>query len=347
MQLRGGAPEASRQSPVSATKARRAAAPPGDGPATPATAARAPVAGGPPDGLSALLARAVQDRACGARGTIGGPLLQRKFWERTADDSYVWHAEDPDGRYRQVLDVSGQGVRYSRWHDIFSYDVYEAAPAAEKPKRKRKPKKTKPKPSPTPVIESASDEVDDDSVEAEDDVSFVWINGKRVVVLRPSASSVTTSTGSGAWELVESESAIKEKKALEVDIDALADEIDDHEGSPGAIRERFNTLFNALVAQGEAQEGTILNAYRAKSDRPAGFSVAVTLPPLRNWVLHAHCKPDGAIAVGENATHYKRTSQEGALGVSIALLPKQIAALLPPQDERLDWARTHKPHLKL
>ena len=296
-----------------------------------------------------MLARAVQARAPGARGPAGGPLLQRKFWERTEDDTYVWHPEEPDGSYRPVLDVTGQGVRYSRWHDVFSYDVYEAAPVAETPKRKRRPKKTKPKPSPEPVLDSGADELDedDDSVEAEEDVSFIWVNGKRVVVLRPSASSGAKSTDTGGWELVESESAIKEKKALAVDIDSLADEIDDHEGSPAAIRERFNTLFNALVAQDEAQEGTILNAYRAKSDQPDGFSVAVSLPPLRNWVLHAHCKPNGAIAVGENATHYKRTSQAGALGVSIALLPKQIAALLPAQDERLRWARTHKPHLGL
>jgi hypothetical protein len=72
---------------------------------------------------------------------------------------------------------------------------------------------------------------------------------------------------------------------------------------------------------------------------------ALSLPPLRNWVLHAHCKPDGAIAGGENATHYKRKGQEGALGVSIALLPKQIAALLPAQQTRLEWAKKNTPHL--
>lgn len=341
------APGAGRHAPSSQTEARRAAAPPAGGPAAPATTARPTAAGAPRDGLGALLARAVEARASGTRGPAGVSLLQRKFWERKEDGTYVWHPEEPDGSYRAVLDVTGQGVRYGRWHDLFSYDVYEAAPVAEKPKRKRRPKKTKP--SPERVVDSSADkyERNDESVEAEDDVSFMWVNGKRVLVLRPSGPPGANSTGTGGWKHVESESAIKEKKAQAVDIDSLADEIDDHVGTPGAIRERFNTLFNALVAQEEAQEGTILNAYRAQSDRPAGFSVAVTLPPLRNWVLHAHCKPNGAIADGENATHYKRTSEEGAVGVSIALLPKQIAALLPAQDERLRWARTHTPHLRL
>ena len=306
----------------------------------PATAAPRPRrAGAPADGLGTTLARAVHDRA----------LLQRKFWERTEHDTYVWHPEDPDGHYVRALHVTGEGKVYSRWRDVFSYPLYERAPVPKQPEPDPKPEpKPKPKQTSTKKKKKKKTSKEGSQTPVEDEsFKWVWINGKRTLVATPLPSS-KQSSGGGTWKTLESASAIKEKKALAVDTDAVAAQIDAFEGEPGDIRELFNSLFNALVAQDKAERGDIEDAYRAKSDRPHGFSVAVSLPPLDNWVLHVHCKANtGAIAGGENATHYKRRNEEGALGVSITLLAKQIAVLLPDDTARLDWARARKPNLGL
>jgi hypothetical protein len=54
-------------------------------------------------------------------------LLQRKFWEQTANQTYVWHDEDPDPtQFDPVLDNSGSPVKYRAPYNFFAWGVYEA-----------------------------------------------------------------------------------------------------------------------------------------------------------------------------------------------------------------------------
>lgn len=80
-----------------------------------------------PSQLTPATIRALQ-RSVGNHATQR--ILQRSFWEHTSADKYVWHDSDPDpALFVPVIDASGQIARYSRWNDLFSYEVYEAAPA--------------------------------------------------------------------------------------------------------------------------------------------------------------------------------------------------------------------------
>jgi hypothetical protein len=256
-------------------------------------------------------------RGAGNRAVSG--MLQRKFYEMTDQGEYVWHPEEPGPEWTDLGETT-----WWLW-PIWWYPVYEKAKAkpaeatetvaAGKKKKRRKPKaKAKPAPEgeakakaeaeappPPAVTEEPEAEAEPEAV-VDDDVGF---------------------------ETTKSKKEKRDAAALAANVPALQAAIDGHTGAPTAILETFNRLFNASSAQGLLALGTLHSAYRAGSDGAYGFSVEVTIPGLANWVIHMHCDPDGDMASGPNPTHYKRVTDRGALGVSIALTPRQINGLIP------------------
>ena len=122
--------------------------------------------------------------------------------------------------------------------------------------------------------------------------------------------------------------------------------VDAHTGDPGAIRDDFSHMVNVLEAHGTLTAGTIVGAYQTRAERGTDkFSVEVTIPALRNWVLHAHCTGDGEIAEGRNPIHYKRVRDRFGLGASVDVTARQIRLLMPGAAARLAAARA--AHLAL
>jgi hypothetical protein len=259
-------------------------------------------------------------------------MIQRKFYERTDSGSYVWHGENADAQWEPTGETTWWLMPFWRYpvykkaggppplvadevldtgEAVEEEEEEQAAETAAAPTKRRRRKKKKsaaaaapeeeliPTTAEPPTVTTAPEE---EEQEEEDDDGFTQVKSK---------------------------SASRKEAAANVDVDALARAIDAHTGAPTRILETFNRMFNGLDAQGLLRTGAFSDAYVSRYDRGRGFSVEVTIPRLNNWVLHAHLHRDGTLQEGDNAVHYKRASQRGDLGVSIALLQKQIDALLP------------------
>ena len=264
-----------------------------------------------------------------------GRMLARKFYAESDGGKLVWHPEALDPA---LWDDTGKSTSWLLWN----YPVYRPKPSAAEaeqqaaPARKKRPRRTKKKPA--AVTEAATPEL------VEEEPEDVVEDESEAAGPEETPPAVVDDDG---FVTVKSARAEKADRDQAADTAALAKQVDDHAGAPAAILETFNKLFNARVAQGLAVEGTIVESYTSSYDRKrAGYSIEVTIPSLANWVVHAHLESDGTVAPGENATHYKRLVDKHSLGVSIALLPKQLAALLPDEATRLA-AKTTRRHASL
>ncbi|HWM11454.1 MAG TPA: hypothetical protein VNO82_19000 [Solirubrobacteraceae bacterium] len=271
-------------------------------------------------------------------------VLQRKFYEKTGSGSYVWHGEKPDDQWVNTGETTWWLMPFWR------YPVYQHASTL---------------PALAPDEELETEEQEAEEPEAEEQAASTPATKKRrrgkrkkkgaaapvdaiveaattqppAVTEPPEEEAEQQQEEDDGFQEVKSRSAAKKEAAANVDVNALATAIDAHRGPPARILETFNRLFNGLDAQSLLQTGAITSAYRSSYDRRSGgFSVEVTIPPLQNWVLHAHLRRDGTIQPGENATHYKRTTDRFELAVSIALLQKQIDALVPDETTCHDYA---------
>jgi hypothetical protein len=245
-------------------------------------------------------------------------LLQRSFYERTADGKLLWHDEEADETFEDTGETA--------WGWIRSYSVFtrRPEPEPEKPaaKKKRRGPKNKAKPptaAPGPAIPDvvvppvpaapAPVPIPYPTVDADDDAGFAPVKGKN---------------------------ARRADARLAEDPAPLVATVDAHRGDPGAIRDDFSHMVNVLEAHATLTAGTIVGAYQTRAERGTDkFSVEVTIPALRNWVLHAHCTGDGEIAEGRNPIHYKRVSDRFGLGASVDVTARQIRLLMPDAAARL------------
>jgi hypothetical protein len=293
----------------------------------------------PEPSAAALLAL---QRSAGNAAVSG--MLQRKFYEKTDSGSYVWHAENPDEQWEDTGGTTWWLMPFWR------YKVYKKAAG------------------PPPLVADEALDTGEAAEEEETETAETTTTHKRRRrrKKKPAAASapeeelipttaepptVTTAPeeeqeDDDGFTAVKSKSAARKEAAANVDVDAVARAIDAHTGEPTRILETFNRMFNGLDAQSLLRTGAITDAYISSYDRGRGFSVEITIPRLNNWVLHAHLRRDGSLQDGDNAVHYKRTTQRGQLGVSIALLQKQIDALLPDAVTCHDYAVNTK-HLRI
>jgi hypothetical protein len=154
---------------------------------------------------------------------------------------------------------------------------------------------------------------------------------KRVVVEEPKAF-VTIDDGTGGdFGVVKSKDELRQEAREGVDADALQAEVNTFTGKVSLIGLKFNQLVNALEAQSNLEMGDIVAKY---PDSGSKWSVAVTLPFLSRWEIHAHCEEDGTTARGDNPMHFKRRSERYSKGVSVALTARQEVLLIPEPKDR-------------
>ena len=269
----------------------------------------------PSAGTDGVAARILALQRTAGNAAVAG-LLQRKFYEKTDKGEYVWHAEDPTGDWEDTEETTWWLL------PIWRYPVYQRAqPAVTTPdatsatKKKRRPRAKQKKAesvtadAPTSEPKSAPE--------------------PPAVTAPPVTAAAEPDDDEGEFTTPKSKREKQAEAASRADVPGLRRTIDRHTGEPDEILTSFNRLFNGMSAQGMLALGNLQSAYRAGSDGATGFSVEVTIPGLANWVIHMHCDADGDMATGPNPTHYKRVTERGALGVSIALTPRQIAGLIP------------------
>lgn len=274
----------------------------------------------------------------GAGNAAVGRMLSR-FYSREADGKLHWQ----DNKTYDATQWEHTG--WTSWM-LIPYRVYERTklPALVRDEVLEAPKKAgkgrrgpRGKKSTTgaaaPVTEPIERDVTEEEAEEPTDVAQELPEGAEQEETPP---QVLDDDG-GGWEEVRSAGAVRAEREMARDVDGLARIIDAHGGEPGAISETFSQFFNASVRQNLEVEGTIVGAYTTRDERAAAdgrYSIEVTIPGLTAWVIHAHLTAEGELARGPNPIHYKRLSELGSLGVSIALTPRQVGAMLPDQATR-------------
>jgi hypothetical protein len=243
-------------------------------------------------------------------------LLQRRFYEKKADGSVVWHKEELTDEWVDT----GEKTSWL-W---MPYPLYAKAPPKPTKKKEKKPKAATPAPAKPAPAKPAKPK-------PEPEPAKPVAEAPRLPVSQPEPD-----TG-GEWTESKSRTKAKQENFAampEAQLNTLIDRVDDHRGHPSEISVDFNHLFNVLVAKGRLRRAAAPSrAYVARAyDFDGDFSVEVRIPDLRNWVIHAHLDPAGNVKPEEGATHYKRADRRFDLGCSHPLSRRQVVALIPPAD---------------